>query len=264
MTTTASETRGGRLPVITAITGTIAIAAGAFWLSFIALTNLAQRSGYAAEQAWVWPLIVDGIIVVATVATVAIAGQRSAWYPWFLLMCGAGISVTANFIHAILTADPEVPWILAGSVASVPSLVLLAITHLTIVLNRHRKSLLTAHALPTAEVMVPPVPALRIPALSAPPGSESGDLPTDVPNEVSGRDEWSGREVAEALRAGGWSNKKIARYLDVHPSTVGRWLPQPATIPTNSAEPVADTGLDFDAAPEMPAAEKHESKEEPS
>ena len=33
-------------------------------------------------------------------------------------------------------------------------------------------------------------------------------------------------EAAEAveLRESGWSNKKIARSLDVHPSTVGRWF----------------------------------------
>ena len=62
--------------------GTVFIAAGAFWLSFTSLADLAARSGIGAGQAWAWPLIVDGIIVVATVAVVALAGQRSAWYPW--------------------------------------------------------------------------------------------------------------------------------------------------------------------------------------
>ena len=48
--------------------GTVFIAAGAFWLSFTSLADLAARSGIGAGQAWAWPLIVDGIIVVATVA----------------------------------------------------------------------------------------------------------------------------------------------------------------------------------------------------
>jgi ACR3 family arsenite efflux pump ArsB len=47
------------------------IAVGAFWLSFTALADLARSSGIAATQAWAWPLIVDGIIVVGTVAVVA-------------------------------------------------------------------------------------------------------------------------------------------------------------------------------------------------
>ena len=77
--------RGRRLAVVTAITGTVFIAAGAFWLSFTALADLARRSGIDAGQAWAWPLIVDGIIVVATVAVVALASQRRpTWYPWTL------------------------------------------------------------------------------------------------------------------------------------------------------------------------------------
>ena len=98
----ASNTRrGGRLAVMTAVAGTVLIAAGAFWLSFTSLADLARRSGIDAGQAWAWPLIVDGIIVVATVAVVALAGTRVAWYPWLLLILGAGLSVTANSIHAI-------------------------------------------------------------------------------------------------------------------------------------------------------------------
>ena len=83
-----TRTRGGRVAVATAVAGTVFIAAGAFWLSFTALADLAHRSGVDAEQAWAWPLIVDGIIVVSTVAVVALAGQRSAWYPWALLAAG--------------------------------------------------------------------------------------------------------------------------------------------------------------------------------
>jgi len=77
--------------VWTAVVGTVFIAVGAFWLSFTALADLANASGIAATQAWAWPLIVDGIIVVGTVAVVALAGQRGAWYPWMLLMIGCGI-----------------------------------------------------------------------------------------------------------------------------------------------------------------------------
>lgn len=129
--------------VITAACGTIGIALGAFWLSFTALADLARRSGIASSQAWVWPLLVDGLIVVATIAVVALDGRAGAWYPWGLLIAGALVSVAANAMHAVVAAEAAVPGLLASVIASVPPLVLLASTHLTVVLIRsahHRRS----------------------------------------------------------------------------------------------------------------------------
>jgi hypothetical protein len=115
------------------------IAALAFWLSFTALTHLAMRAGIAEDQAWAWPLIVDGIIVVATVSVVAMARRKGSWYPWLLLVCGAAVSVTANSIHAAMPAGVELSPALAAAVSAVPPIVLLAITHLTVVLTRPGK-----------------------------------------------------------------------------------------------------------------------------
>src|SRR5699024_963588 len=87
-------------------------------------------------QAWIWPLLVDGLIVVSTIAVVALDGRRGAWYPWALLICGALVSVAANALHAVVATDASVPAMLAATVAAVPPLVLLASTHLTVVLTR--------------------------------------------------------------------------------------------------------------------------------
>lgn len=202
----APRTRGGRLAVGTAVAGTVFIAAGAFWLSFTALADLARRSGIDAGQAWAWPLIVDGLIVVATVAVVALAGRRGAWYPWLLLAGGALVSVTANALHAVVAADADVPAVLAACVAAVPPLVLLASTHLTVVLVRsHRADPFAAERVEDTAGVV----------------DEPGTAP-----ERAGR-----RAVAARLREEGWSNKKIARHLGVAPSTVGRWFPKPAVEP---------------------------------
>ncbi len=195
---------GARVALRTAVTGTVVIGAGAFWLSFTALTDLARRSGIDTGQAWAWPLIVDGIIVVTTVAVVAMSRRgQSAWYPWMLLLGGAAVSVLANALHAGLTDDVDVPVALAAPVAAVPPLVLVAVTHLTVVLAR-------------------PVPdGTHRPSTSNSAAGEAAPHP--------------GRDAAARLHRQGWSNKSIAGRLGVHPSTVGRWLTQAGT--TGELEP---------------------------
>ena len=204
------ESDGRRWAAMTAVAGTVFIAAGAFWLSFTSLADLAARSGIGAGQAWAWPLIVDGIIVVATVAVVALAGQRSAWYPWALLVGGALVSVTANAIHAVVAADADVPRMLAASVAAVPPVVLLAITHLTVILTRT----------PDPDPETAAAASFSTDAVESMPALPSGEM------EVSRRDEGvvDRRALGWELREAGWSNKRIARELGVHPSTVGRWF----------------------------------------
>src|SRR5699024_4024850 len=51
---------GRRWAVVAAASGTVLIGGGAFWLSFVALADLAVRSGIDAGQAWIWPLPVEG------------------------------------------------------------------------------------------------------------------------------------------------------------------------------------------------------------
>ncbi|NLU83009.1 DUF2637 domain-containing protein [Rhodococcus sp. HNM0569] len=229
--------RGGRLAVITAVAGTVLIALGAFWLSFTALADLARRSGVNEGQAWAWPLIVDGIIVVATVSVVALAGQRGSWYPWVLLAAGAIVSVTANALHAVVAADADVPGVLAASVAAVPPLVLLAISHLTVILTRPlpaTEAITSAVRGETTHVEHPVGEAVAL-RLAEPSRLQPTPTPDEAPEEPPQRGESAPgplagnagggrREVASELRGQGWSNKRIARHLGVHPSTVGRWF----------------------------------------
>ncbi|MFL4472537.1 DUF2637 domain-containing protein [Paeniglutamicibacter sp. MACA_103] len=121
----------------TAVAATVLIAIGAFVLSFAALTDLAQRSGIEANLAWIWPIIVDGMIVASTVAIVALNGhnRRAMIYPWTLLFFGAFVSTAANSVHAILTVgamQSDIPPVVSALVAAMPPVVLLAITHLTV------------------------------------------------------------------------------------------------------------------------------------
>lgn len=211
--------------VVTAATGTVLIGIGAFWLSFMALADLAARSGIAAGQAWIWPLLVDGLIVVSTIAVVALDGRSGAWYPWALLICGALVSVAANALHAIVAAETSVPSVLAATVAAVPPLVLLASTHLTVVLTRSTST-------PSSTTgKSPELPAVTESEPESAIGPEQDPAPAPESEVVLGR-----RERAVRLREAGWSNKAIADELGVHASTVGRWFTPPVEEPETTTE----------------------------
>lgn len=106
------------------------IAALSFWLSFAALTELATMHGIPAPRAYAVPLIVDGLVVVSTVAAATMIRHR--WYAWTLLVAATAASVAGNAIHAhLLDAGP-----VGIGIAVVPPIVNLAAIHLTIYLVR--------------------------------------------------------------------------------------------------------------------------------
>lgn len=147
----------------TSVAGTSLLAVGGFVLSFAALRDLAVRVGMPADLAWLWPLLIDGMIVEATLAVVALAqrGSRAVWYAWFLLAVGAVVSVGSNGVHAMLTGHG---WAGAAA-ASVPPVVLLATTHLTVLLMAAPES-------PAAPAQVPA--AVVAPELQPEPGPDNG------------------------------------------------------------------------------------------
>lgn len=128
----ASQLRGWHVAVALAITGTIAVAALAFSMSFTKLSRLAVLHDVDAGQAWMFPLIVDGLIIVATVCTAIM--RRNRWYAWTLLLAGSAASVAGNGIYAWETSATA----LAVGIAVVPPLVLLGVTHLTMLLAAER------------------------------------------------------------------------------------------------------------------------------
>ena len=148
----------------TSVVGTGLLALGGFTLSFAALRDLAVRVGMPADLGWIWPLLIDGMIVEATLAVVALAqrgSRRAVWYAWFLLAVGALVSVGSNGAHAVITGHG---WAGAAA-ASVPPVVLLATTHLTVLLM----------AAPEASAAPAQVPAaVVVPELQPEPGPDNG------------------------------------------------------------------------------------------
>ena len=108
---------GERIQTITTA-GVTGLAVGAFLLSYDALHQLARTSHVPVLLAWLWPLIVDGFILVASLAILdAVHSGRRARYPWLLVLAFSTLSVTFNVLHA-----PHDP--VAQLVAAIPPLAL--------------------------------------------------------------------------------------------------------------------------------------------
>jgi len=81
--------------------GVIVLAGAAFTLSYDALHQLALDSRVRPGLAWLWPVVIDGTIVVALL-TVLAAKRGAAWagYPWVLAGLFSLASVAFNVAHA--------------------------------------------------------------------------------------------------------------------------------------------------------------------
>lgn len=123
-----------------AVVITVVIVVASFVLSFSSLCDLASRSTWPARLAWLWPVIVDGTIVLCTMAIVALGGYHNQRgnrrFFWSYLVTAAAVSLSGNVVHALLPHGASLgPW-LAAAIACVPPLALLASTHALQVLWR--------------------------------------------------------------------------------------------------------------------------------
>ncbi len=116
---------------------TVAIAVGAFVLSFNALTSLAEAAGIANALSWVWAASVDGFILIATVATFVLQNKgKSRFYAWSILILFVVISVFGNGWHAVLaTTDGfKLPTWAAVVITAIPPATLFLSIHLLILM----------------------------------------------------------------------------------------------------------------------------------
>ncbi len=119
--------------------GVAGLAGCGFTLSFASLRELAIGSGVLPSLAFLWPLSVDGFIVMATVAAIRLKGQgpRVVWYPWAALVLFAAISIAGNAIHAAESATRSLSVGIATTVSAVPAIALLIASHLLVVMAEH-------------------------------------------------------------------------------------------------------------------------------
>jgi hypothetical protein len=81
--------------------GVLVLAAAAFTLSYDALHQLALDSRVRPTLAWLWPVVIDGTIVVALLTVLAAKrAPARAGYPWALAGLFSAASVAFNIAHA--------------------------------------------------------------------------------------------------------------------------------------------------------------------
>lgn len=104
--------------------GVVGLALAGFAMLYDALHPLACDSGATAGLAWLWPLwplVVDGFILVASLSVLrAVLESRPAWHPWVLLLIFSTISVAGNVAHGaptpvgrLVAAVPPIALVLA-------------------------------------------------------------------------------------------------------------------------------------------------------
>jgi Protein of unknown function (DUF2637) len=121
---------------------TVFIALVSFVLSFTSIQELAAQSAWVGWKSWLWPLILDGLIILATLAIVALAPYRDQFWKrvflWLVLGTAALVSIGCNGLHAWLATEHLPVWMRWGSagLACVPPVALLATTHILAILWR--------------------------------------------------------------------------------------------------------------------------------
>jgi hypothetical protein len=91
----------GRWTYRVSAAGVLMLAAAAFTLSYDALHQLALDSRVRPALAWLWPVVIDGTIVVALLTVLAAnRAARRAGYPWMLAGLFSAASVAFNIAHA--------------------------------------------------------------------------------------------------------------------------------------------------------------------
>lgn len=140
----------------------LAIGAAAFVLSFAALRDLAVMAHTPTHLAWLFPVIVDGTIIQATIAVLALADSPERTFFTRVLIAGATVSIGGNIAHALVSGFG----IMAAVLAVIAPAALLVDTHGLAVLLRARK----------------PAPPTDVPAaVVAEPDSAADPVPDVVP-----------------------------------------------------------------------------------
>ncbi|WP_219471272.1 DUF2637 domain-containing protein [Nonomuraea rhizosphaerae] len=120
-----------------AVAALVAVVAGAFVLSFDAITAVSEAAHVDDGLSWLMPVSVDGAMTVGTMAALVLKMlKQSTRYAWFVVLAGVAISVACNALHATQSAGAHVKLTTfqAGAVSAIPAVALALSLHLLILL----------------------------------------------------------------------------------------------------------------------------------
>jgi hypothetical protein len=174
-----------RAAVGAAVAIIVGVGIAAFVLSYDTLRDLAELAGIKESNSWLFPVIVDGTIVQATVSVMVLSGHPAErrWFSW-VLGVSAFVSVAGNSLHAFTDGSHLAPW-LSAVIAAIAPIALLVDTHGVVMLFRAARTPAVKPAVEPVEQTAPePAPApesetTAVPALVAEPA------PVHVPEPVT-------------------------------------------------------------------------------
>jgi len=110
------------LALVVAVICVLAVAAGAFVLSYTGARDLALSAGVSTQLARIYPWIFDAVVVVAAFAALSLRGVLRGW-AWLAFLVAAGAIAFADAVHAASVTFPKEPT--EVTVAAAPWAVLL-------------------------------------------------------------------------------------------------------------------------------------------
>lgn len=206
---------------------TALVALGAAYASYRHGRDFALRFGADETTAAIWPLLVDGILTMATVELWKTGrGHRGSgqWKAWVSFLFGVTLSLCAN-----VTAAPELS-VLAVAVAACPPLaLLLSVELLNRALKRHRAETRSETGTETAETSetgnetAPPVRLTLVSGESrqqAEPTAEQRMWVYYQTERTKGRTP-TGAELDRIAGTNNYGRRVVRRWRNVNPVSVG-------------------------------------------
>lgn len=209
-------------PIVRATLALAGIAiVGAMVLSYSAQATLAAQCGLPELLAWVYPVVVDVPLLVATLALTAMHSYawRARAMPMMSLLLYVGLSVWLNAMHAVYLGV-AVPLWLRVTILAIPAVTLAVVVELSLVVSR-RAEPRPARPIPLAASQ--PVPVLaRATTLTTPAPARPATVRPAATRVGADRD--AEADEVRALSLGGHSERQIAAQLSLSRSRVHRIL----------------------------------------
>jgi hypothetical protein len=230
--------------------GVLLLAAAAFTLSYDALHQLALDSRVRPALAWLWPVVIDGTIVVALLTVLAAKRAAArAGYPWALAGLFSLASVAFNIAHA-----PDRP--VAQLVFAMAPVALVLTTHLLMQQVSWRRPV------PGPSAPVPVHQAGAEPAHPHTPGNRAAHEPGSPDRSAQAGARARVRAAYEAQVAAGQTptGAGLARAAGVSERYGQRLLVEFTADPTHARQPNGDHQAGGPPEPSGPAMSTPEGR----